>query len=362
LLAIRAVHVVQGVTCVLTARAAYRKPRLAIAATLASAVEFGWLVRRDVARGRHDSVAARVDAGFAVAGLFALGTATEAADRTSSLNWMMPLTVGGCLGSAAALSQSEGAGISVALGSVYAWSTRDALASRSGRAATALANTTSYPAFFLVAEFVCRTVRHLASELDQARQAAIEERSKAAAEEARNREHRALHDSALQTLEAIASGFEIPVDELRRQARREAIVIRRAISGPLERPGTLRARLDALAVEFEGRGLSVELVLDDIRPEPQAECAEALCEASREALTNVVKHAEVESVVLRAASIDAGTKVVIRDLGAGFHPSPTVHGFGIPHSIVDRISAAGGRATVTSTPGRGTRVELWIPN
>jgi signal transduction histidine kinase len=171
-----------------------------------------------------------------------------------------------------------------------------------------------------------------------------------------------LHDSALQTLEVIASGFDIPTDELRSQARQEATGIRRAISGQLERPGALRTGLEALALEFAGRGLRVELVLDEIHPEPRSENAQALCEASREALTNVRKHAGVDSVVVRAASIDAGTKVVIRDLGIGFDPSDRVPGFGIPHSIMDRLSAARGGATVASTPGRGTRVELWAPN
>jgi signal transduction histidine kinase len=214
----------------------------------------------------------------------------------------------------------------------------------------------------MVADFVYRTVRRLASDLDQARRAAIEQESKAAAEEARNREHRALHDSALQTLEAIASDFDISTEDLRAQARGEAIALRQAISGRVEAPSTLRTELEALAVEFAARGLRVELVVDDVQPGPRADATEALREASREALVNVIKHAGVDSVVLRAASTEAGTKVVIRDLGSGFDPSAHNSGFGIPHSIVGRLSAAGGRATVTSTPGRGTRVELWAPS
>jgi signal transduction histidine kinase len=275
---------------------------------------------------------------------------------------MMPLTVGGCLGAADALSRPEGAGISIGLGGVYAWLTKDALRRRSGRAATAIANATSYPAFFLVADFVVRLAQRLASDIDEARRVAVEQESKAAAEEARNREHRALHDSALQTLEAIASDFHISSEDLRSQARREATALRQAISGRLGGPSTLRGELEALASEFAGRGLRVELVVDDVQPEPRAELTEALRDASREALANVVKHAGVDRVVVRAASTDAGIKVVIRDLGSGFDPSAQGSGFGIPHSIMGRLSTAGGKATVWSTPGGGTRVELCAPN
>ena len=53
----------------------------------------------------------------------------------------------------------------------------------------------------------------------------------AAAEAARNREHRLLHDSAVQTLDAIAAGYELDPENVRRQARKEAATLRRAIAG-----------------------------------------------------------------------------------------------------------------------------------
>jgi signal transduction histidine kinase len=54
--------------------------------------------------------------------------------------------------------------------------------------------------------------------------------------------------------------------------------------------------------------------------------------------------------------------VQVRDDGAGFdvdNVSPDAHGlFGMRH----RVEAAGGRLTVTSTPGEGTLVSAVLPH
>ena len=360
LLAVRVVHVVQGFTCVLTARSTYRRPKVAIAVGVASLAELAWMAKRDFSRGCHDMTTARVDAVFGAAGLAALGWATHPADRTTSVNWMLPLTVGSALGAATSLDMREGAGISASLATAYAATTRESIGSGSGRAASAVANTLSYPGFFAVAAGMVRLVRHLAGDLDDARQKAVEEGARAAAEEARNREHRRLHDSALQTLEAIAS-YDLDPDDLRRQARKEAATLRRAIAGE-ERPTTrLVVGLEELADEFGARGLTVELVTIELEDEADASVAEALRDASHEALTNAAKHAGVSRVVLRAVSAHNGIEVTIRDQGAGFDPSAPNSGFGIGNSIVRRMAEVGGRADISSTPGRGTRIGLWAP-
>jgi signal transduction histidine kinase len=293
--------------------------------------------------------------------LAALSVATGPVDRTSSLNWMMPLTVGSCFGSALASRRREGAALSVAFGTAYAASTWDSIVGGSGRSATAIANTVSYPAFFLIADYGVRQVRRLANELDEARHTAVEQGALAAAETARNREHRLLHDSAVQTLEAIAAGYELDPEHVRHQARKEAAALRRAIAGEAPKSSGLIAGLDALAAEFFERGLRVELVVSEIDEEPDPPVADALCHACKEALTNIVKHAGVSSTVVRAAPIDGGIRVTIRDQGVGFDSSLESKGFGLKNSIGRRLEEIGGRAEVTSTPGRGTKVELWGP-
>ncbi len=360
ILAIRAVHVVQGITCVTTARSAYRRPRLAVAVSAASLVELAWMAKRDFAGGTRDPMTARIDAAFGAVGLLALSWATHPVDRPTSVNWMMPLTVGSALGAASSLELREGAGISLSLATVYAATTRESIGSGSSRAASAVANTLSYPGFFAVAAGVVRLARHLAGDLDDARQKAVQGGARAAAEEARNKEHRRLHDSALQTLEAVAS-YDLDPDDLRRQARKEAAALRRAIAGEEPRTSGLVVGLEELADEFAIRGLNVELVTVELEDEPDFSVAEALRDASHEALTNTAKHAGVSRVVVRALSAHDGIEVTIRDQGTGFDPSATKSGFGIDNSIVRRMEEVGGRADISSTPGRGTRIALWAP-
>jgi signal transduction histidine kinase len=361
LLAIRCVHVVQGLTCLASGRRAYRSPRLATVVEIAAAAELATLAHRVRRRGGYDSTSARVDAALGLAGLAVLSSAMERADRTNSLNWMLPLTVGSSLGSATLESVAEGALISSALGGTYAVTTLDSIRRGGGPAATAVANALSYPGFFAVATLVVRIARKMASEVDKARLEAVEQGARLAAEAARNREHRLLHDSALQTLEALASGTVTDPDDVRRHAAHEAVVLRRALSGDAGAPSGLVARLSSLAAEFDGRGLRVELVTDELEREPPAGAADALCEASREALANVLKHAGVSRSVVRLAETHGGWRVTVRDRGAGFVPETTTRGFGLDHSVGERLREAGGSSNVRSSPSEGTRVELWIP-
>ena len=54
--------------------------------------------------------------------------------------------------------------------------------------------------------------------------------------------------------------------------------------------------------------------------------------------------------------------VFVRDLGAGFHLSQVESDrVGIRDSIIGRMQRHGGSATVLSTPGSGTEVELRLP-
>jgi signal transduction histidine kinase len=50
----------------------------------------------------------------------------------------------------------------------------------------------------------------------------------------------------------------------------------------------------------------------------------------------------------------------VRDDGAGFDVDAVPAGVGLT-TIRDRVAAVGGRVTVDSTPGRGTRISAVIP-
>jgi signal transduction histidine kinase len=253
--------------------------------------------------------------------------------------------------------------MSAVLAATYVVTTSGSMVEGGGRSASAIANALSYPGFFVVGRIVVGFARRMADQVDEARQLALDERARAAAEAARNREHRLLHDSALQTLEAIGSREDLSPGEVRAAARREASALRRALSGEVAsgRPGDLGARLVEIADDLTRQNLVVELVGDTIEAAPPDEIAAALCEAAREALTNVAKPAGTDRAVLRAVADASGWRVTVRDHGTGFDTDAPSDGFGLRQSIHRRIEEVGGTVTISSQLGHGTKVELWVP-
>jgi signal transduction histidine kinase len=92
------------------------------------------------------------------------------------------------------------------------------------------------------------------------------------------------------------------------------------------------------------------------------EGTEPLRAAAREAIVNAARHsgAAIVSVYLEVEPEQA--TIFVRDRGRGFDPEavPADRG-GISHSIVGRMTRAGGRAAVRSVPNEGTEVELVFP-
>ena len=89
-----------------------------------------------------------------------------------------------------------------------------------------------------------------------------------------------------------------------------------------------------------------------------AAVALALVRAAEEALRNAERHSGAESVSLRLFPVPDGVAVTITDEGAGFDPSrvPAARR-GVRGSVVERMSAAGGRRGPVLA-GRGTTVTL----
>lgn len=189
----------------------------------------------------------------------------------------------------------------------------------------------------------------------------------------RRRTRRIMHDSVLQTLEALA--ISAPGDdahavsrlaEVRSVAKAEAAEIRRQITEPIPN-GTARGfavELADVATEMARDGLRTQLVAADFADDDQLsqDRRTAMCEAVREALRNTVKHSGTKQVVLRVEERDGGIAVVARDQGQGFDVRERPPGFGITQSIVARLAEVGGHGTVDSQPGRGTRVTMWVPS
>jgi len=82
----------------------------------------------------------------------------------------------------------------------------------------------------------------------------------------------------------------------------------------------------------------------------------------QEALTNIVKHAEAQNVVILAGAIGKYDfyDFQITDDGIGFNSENGEYGVGIP-SMSDRVKMLGGQFKIDSKEGKGTRVVVEVP-
>ena len=172
-----------------------------------------------------------------------------------------------------------------------------------------------------------------------------------------------LHDSVLQTLALVQRRANEP-REVVRLARMQERELRGWLLGgdaPAASVGTsLGAALEELAASIEAeQGVPVEVVR--VR-DCGIEGTEPLRAAAREAILNAAKHsgAAIVSVYLEVEPEQA--TIFVRDRGRGFdlEAVPADRG-GISHSIVGRMTRAGGRAGVRSVRDEGTEVELVLP-
>ena len=359
--AIRVVHLSQGYLDLATGWAAYQHPALAVVAVAGCTAESAWIIGRSWRRGRLDAAAVVADVACGVAALLLLSAALRGSDRTTSLNWMLPYTVGTAAAAALALRARPAVLVSAGLSTLYLLSVWPEVMHGPGRATAAIVNAASYLGFCAVAAMLRAVLLRLADLLRQARCESLTRGEQLAAERERARQHALIHGSALQTLEAIAKGWGEGSAALRLRAREEAQRLRLALSDNQPGPYDLDTRLGLLVTEFAGRGLNIEYVTAELVTAVPEAVADVLCEATREALTNIVKHAGASAAVVRVATAGDGVELTIRDRGRGFNPASRTAGFGIANSIKRRISHVGGRAEISSAPGAGTLVRLWSP-
>jgi signal transduction histidine kinase len=80
----------------------------------------------------------------------------------------------------------------------------------------------------------------------------------------------------------------------------------------------------------------------------------------QEALTNIAKHAQTDQAHVRISDANGEVRIEVRDDGAGFNPGEATRGFGLV-GMRERVELAGGRLTIDSSPGGGTRVAATLP-
>jgi signal transduction histidine kinase len=168
-----------------------------------------------------------------------------------------------------------------------------------------------------------------------------------------------LHDSVLQTLALIQkrAGDPREVAGLARRQERElrSWLFARPARGEQD---SIATALERAAVEVEElHGVPVEVVtVGDV---PLTARLEAIVGAAREAMTNAAKFATSERVHMYAEVEPQRVEVFVRDRGVGFDPQTIPEDRrGVRDSIVARMERHQGRASVHSSPGAGTEVEL----
>jgi signal transduction histidine kinase len=115
--------------------------------------------------------------------------------------------------------------------------------------------------------------------------------------------------------------------------------------------------LKSLCREFSQLGIGAEFTHENCPPDVPKSVSLCLYRVVQEALHNVSKHSKAKSARVSLRGSSGRLEVVVEDSGVGFDRSlsRTATGLGLT-SIEERVKRAGGRSTITSTRGVGTKV------
>jgi signal transduction histidine kinase len=195
-----------------------------------------------------------------------------------------------------------------------------------------------------------------------------------ASEEERARLAGDVHDDSVQAMTAVGMRLETLKRRLDDPDRIGEIgQLQLSVSEAVARLRHLLFELRPPALDQHGVAAALRELLDhmDIRSlldakdfeEPPDELRTVLYRIAQESLANVRKHAGADLVEVTLVSGDEGWRVRIVDNGAGFEvdglePDPTHMGLA---SMRERAEMGSGWCRVTSSPARGTTVEVFLP-
>ena len=83
----------------------------------------------------------------------------------------------------------------------------------------------------------------------------------------------------------------------------------------------------------------------------------------QESLNNILKHSRAQNVRVQLERDVHEVVLEITDDGCGFEPAAQLHsksGMGLKN-VIERVRMLGGKLTLDSTPGTGTRITATIP-
>jgi signal transduction histidine kinase/DNA-binding NarL/FixJ family response regulator len=177
-------------------------------------------------------------------------------------------------------------------------------------------------------------------------------------------------DSAQRALAADGARDGIPVlaghlDQAGKAARDAVVEARQSLLGLSAPPDGLgleaALRAEAAWAESIGR-IEVKLVTAGSQAAVDARLSREVLWVAREALTNIVRHADAHSVRMGLLYEQAALSLLVQDDGQGFDPKSGWQGdrFGL-RAMSDRAREIGATVDVDSLPGWGTRIRARFP-
>jgi PAS domain S-box-containing protein len=186
-----------------------------------------------------------------------------------------------------------------------------------------------------------------------------------------------VHDDPLQTLIALSIQLQILEGKLRENDARSVVDdLKKAVAQSIEQMRTLLFELHPPALHlggltesltefirrYEGAGGPHVRFGSSLEAEPTADEAITLFRITAEALTNSRKHADAHNVTVSVLDSQGGIALTVADDGIGMdNTSQIVPGHLGVASMRERAERAGGSFEISSAPGAGTTVRVWIP-
>jgi signal transduction histidine kinase len=194
--------------------------------------------------------------------------------------------------------------------------------------------------------------------------------------EERERIAKELHDGIIQSLFAVGMGLQgtaLTAGNPETTNRIESAV--EALDGVIRdlrnyifglRPGILADRqldqaLRSLGEEVESRSSErVEVVVDAALAARLSNRSADVVQVTREALSNVVRHARARRATVRLERDGTDAVLTIEDDGDGFQLGREAGGNGL-RNMRERAASLGGELELKSRPGKGTRIHITFP-
>ena len=187
-----------------------------------------------------------------------------------------------------------------------------------------------------------------------------------------------IHDDSIQVMAAVGIRLELLQRKVEGDEIKAAVqAVQTTVHKTIERLRLMMFELHPPALDRDGLVAGLRMFLERMREqtglrfnlenrlidEPPQRIRLALYRIAQEAITNVRKHAETDSVEVTADSVDDGMLLRVTDRGTGFLVQATAiepDHLGLS-AMREHAEMIGGRLIIRSRPQEGTTVEVFAP-